>query len=42
MYLRKWKYHLASIIDHSVITWDEIIEETFPKNFNEKTSLQNT
>ena len=28
--------HLASIIDDSVITCDEIIEETVPKNFNEK------
>ena len=31
--------YLASIIDDSVITWHEIIEETktIPTNFNEKT-----
>ena len=28
--------YVASIIDDSVITCDEIIEKTIPKNFNEK------
>ena len=32
--------YLASIMDDSVITCDEIIEETAPTNFNEKTTCE--
>ena len=41
MQLQKWKY-LASIIDNSVITYDEIIEEetkTVTTIFNEKNEI---
>ena len=31
--------YLASILDDSMITWNEIIEETVPTDFNDKSSL---
>ena len=40
MYLQNGRY-LAIIMDDSVTTCDEIIEETVPTNFNEKKATQN-
>ena len=38
----EYEKYLVSIIDDSVITFDEIIEETFPTNLSEKKATRKT